>query len=659
MKWLRGGRGASLLPIAALSFTALLNVHHLAWWCLPLLGLAMAWHLRAVLRGFPQPGRVARIGFALLVTAGVALSFHTLNGLSAGATLLGAMTAAKLFEARSRRDWYVISGATLFLLLAACLDRQQLWRFPLYAISLWLVAASLRSLSGGAPIPVPTLLRESARQLLYAVPLAIVCFLFFPRLPGAFWAIASDDEAITGLSDEMSPGRIARLAESEEPALRARFEGPLPPARQRYWRGPVLHDFDGYTWRRHRGFGGGGNAGAGPATPALVYAGPAYRYSETLEPNSHGTVVALELSVPPGDPSITQSADYQLISRRPILQPRSYDLVAYPQAVDRDALSDEARRVDLALPGDRNPRTRALAGKLRAQSADDAAFVERVLGFLRDGGFEYTLTPQQLGRNATDELLFQTRQGFCGHYASAFVDLMRAGGVPARVVTGYQGGEWNPFGRFLLVRQKDAHAWAEVWLPGRGWVRTDPTAVIAPDRLSRESLQFGDGFGSSSSSLRSPPWLASTLQAWDALNAWWQDDIVNFNFARQLNLAERLGFGDRDWQTLATAMGTGLCAWLAWIAWSLRRMARAARPDALAVAWRRVEKRASGMGLPRAPHEGVLAWCERIAPLQPAQAQLLQPLARRYAVLRYGPPATPSDLQAFIRTARAFRPAPA
>ena len=144
MNWLQGGRGAAVLPIAALSLAALVNAHHLAWWCLPLLALAMGWHSRAVLRGFPQPGRVARIGFALLVTAGVLLSYHTLNGLSAGATLLAAMTAAKLFEARSRRDWYVISGATLFLLLAACLDRQQLWRLPLYALSLWLIAASLR-----------------------------------------------------------------------------------------------------------------------------------------------------------------------------------------------------------------------------------------------------------------------------------------------------------------------------------------------------------------------------------------------------------------------------------------------------------------------------------------------------------------------------------
>ncbi len=369
MKWPSPERGATLLPVVALFATALVNAHHLAWWCLPMLTLATAWHVRAALRGFPQPGRIARIGFAVLVTAGVLLSFRTLNGLSAGATLLVAMTVAKLFEARSRRDWYVISGATLFLLLAACLDRQQLWRLPLYALCLWLSAAALRGLAGGAPLPLPTLLRESARQLLYALPLAIVCFLFFPRLAGAFWSISGDDEAITGLSDEMSPGRIARLSESDEPALRARFDGAAPPAMQRYWRGPVLHDFDGYTWRRDRD--------AAAPTGTLEYRGPVYHYSETLEPNTHGTVIALEMSQPPQDAYVSQSADYQLISRRPLLQSRSYDLAAYPQATSRDELSAEMRQIDLALPPNRNPLAREFALRLRAQSADETAFVSK------------------------------------------------------------------------------------------------------------------------------------------------------------------------------------------------------------------------------------------------------------------------------------------
>jgi protein-glutamine gamma-glutamyltransferase len=644
---LGAGRASTGLAVAALLTTAAVNWHHLAWWCLPLLVLASAWHARAAMRGHAQPGRAARIGLAGIITCGVLLSYRTLNGLSAGATLLAAMTAVKLFEARSLRDWRVINGATLFLLLAACLDRQQIWRLPIYALCLWLSAASLRGLAGGAPLPATTLLRESARQLLYAVPLALVLFLFFPRLPGAFWALPVEGDAITGLSDEMAPGEIARLVESDEPALRVRFAGALPPARERYWRGPVLHDFDGATWRRHRS--------AAASSTALEPRGPAYHYTTTIEANTHSTVIALEMTGPPAPAGVTYTDDFQLLLRRPQIQAQSYELTAYPLALRQTLLTTAERDIDLALPPNRNPRTRELATRLRAANSDDAAYVGAVLNFFKQGGFEYTLTPQRLGHNAIDDLLFSTRQGFCGHYASAFVNLMRAGGVPARVVTGYQGGEWNPIGHYLMVRQSDAHAWAEVWLPARGWLRADPTAVVAPQRLSRESLALEDDIGGAGERLRGGArWVAAVLQTWDAVNFWWQDTVVGFNASRQLKLADWLGFGDRDWQTLAVALGAGMAGWLLWIAWSLRRLARASPPDALARAWRRVDRRLARSGQPRAAHEGVLAYCERLALTDAALATVVLPLARQYARLRFGPPAEAGELRAFVRAARRF-----
>src|SRR5260221_4101285 len=377
------GRAAAGLGITALLVSAALNGQHLAWWCLPLLLLAGALHFRATMHGQALPGRLARLGLALILRAGVLAGFRPLTGLAAGATLLAALTAAKLFEARAIRDWYVIVGATLFLLLAACLDRQQLWRLPLYALSLWLSVATLRSLGGGAAVSAPTLLRESARQLLYALPLAIVFFLFFPRLPGAFWSLSSDDSAITGLADQMSPGSIAELTESDEPALRARFVGELPPAHERYWRGPVLHDFDGFSWRRHHGV---------PASPGAVqYRGRAYHYSLTLEPNSHRTVVALELANPAGASYAQFTDDFQLISRRPLTEPQAFELSSYPQAQRGGELSGEARRIDLARPEDRNPRARWLALRLRASAADDDAVILSVLNYLRDRGVVYTL----------------------------------------------------------------------------------------------------------------------------------------------------------------------------------------------------------------------------------------------------------------------------
>ena len=347
-------------------------------WRSPLLVLASAWHARAALRGHPLPGRAARIGLTLIIIVGVLLSYRTLNGLAAGATLLAAMSAAKLFEARTSRDWQVLNGATLFLLMAACLDRQQLWRLPVYALCLWLCTSSLRGLAGGAALPAGTLLRESARQLLYAAPLAAILFLFFPRLPGALWALPGEGTAITGLGDEMSPGDIARLVESDEPALRVRFAGALPPARERYWRGPVLHDFDGATWRRHRG--------APAPVGALVLSGPAYRYSATLEANAHSTMIALEMSRPPPLPGVQYTDDFQLLSQRPFNQAQSYELTAYPGALRPAELTAGLRELDLALPANRNPRARALASRLRAVAGDDSAYVTAALDFFKRGG---------------------------------------------------------------------------------------------------------------------------------------------------------------------------------------------------------------------------------------------------------------------------------
>ena len=640
-------RSGQHLALAGLLCAAVLNAHHTAWWCLPVLAGSCAWQRRSSLHTTRWPSRLLRIALALLLTAGVLLSFRTLNGLEAGATLLTAMTAAKLFESRATRDWYVILGAALFLLLAACLDRQQLWRLPLYATTLWLAAAALRGFDGGANQPSMQLLRGAGRQLLLALPLGLLLFVFFPRLPGAFWALPGDDTAITGLSDEMSPGDIARLVESDEPALRARFTGPLPPPQQRYWRGPVLHDYDGHTWRRQRG--------DLVRAPALDYHGPAYHYSVTLEPNSHGTLLALELPMPIDLPFVRFSSDYQLLTRRAISQAQSYELTSYPEASSKDELPAFARRIDLALPPQRNPRTLELARGLRAAAPDEAAFVSAAMVYLRDGGFVYTLAPQRLGRDAIDDLLFNTHQGFCAHYASAFVTLMRAGGVPARVVTGYLGGEWNRVGGYLTVRQSDAHAWAEVWLAGHGWVHTDPTAMVAPDRLTRGQFEFSGSRAGDSAHLLRAPWLMNTLQAWDALNAWWQDEIVGFNFARQLDLARWLGFADRDWQALAMALGISLVAWMLWMAWTLRHALRATRPDAIARAWRGVDKRLARAGLGRAPHEPVLAHAQGLARTRPALAATLVPLANHYSQLRYGNPDDPAALRDFIRRARAWR----
>ena len=623
-------RIATSLALAAYAGSVLLNAHHIAWWSLALALLTVLWRWRAAWQTHQLPSRLRRVLLVVVLTAAVVLSFRRLSGIGAGATLLVAMIAAKLVESRTSRDWYIVVGSALFLLCAACLDRQELWRLPLYAAELWLLLSAVHALgSAGHTDGAWPMARHTLRNLAYALPLAVLLFLFFPRLPGGFWGLPRESQAITGLGDELSPGSISQLSESDEVALRVRFDGPLPPPEQRYWRGPVMHDFDGYTWRRWPGRFG--------QEPQLRYSGAVYDYEVTLEPSSHNVLIALELTEPSGLPFTYFSGDYQLLAPRPASQARSYRLRSHLQHQDAAGLPAQTRRIDLALPSGRNPRSLALAQQLRTGAADDGTFVNATLAYLRNGGFEYTLTPPLLNLNSIDDLLFRTHQGFCGHYASAFATLMRAGGVPARVVTGYLGGEWNPIGSYLTVRQSHAHAWTEVWLENRGWVRIDPTAVVAPERLTRDIFDLIPGADRSTASfLRATPWIGQLLQSFEALNAWWQDRVIGFDVRRQLALLGELGLDDGDWRSLGVLLTGSATGWLLWIGWSMRDQLRPVRRDALARAWQALERKLARAGLPRAVHEGPLAYAERVGGRVPALAQPLMLIARQYAEQRFG-----------------------
>jgi hypothetical protein len=269
--------------------------------------------------------------------------------------------------------------------------------------------------------------------------------------------------------------------------------------------------------------------------------------------------------------------------------------------------------------------------------ANDADFVRAVLSMFRRGGFEYTLTPPKLDLNSVDDFVFNTKRGFCGHYASAYVTMMRAAGVPARVVTGYQGGEWNPVREYFLVRQSDAHAWAEVWLDGRGWTRVDPTAVVAPERLRRGVYDLmPDAFSSAQRFMRDSPWLADVRLRWDAVNDWWNERVVRFDLATQMDLLKWLGFDAPDWQPLGWLFAAALIGWLMFVAWHVGKALRSTPMDRLARAYTRLCAKLAKAGVPRASHEGPLAYADSVAAQRPDLAGAVRPLLRRYADLRYG-----------------------
>lgn len=645
-----------LLWVCAASAAAIL-LHALevpAW--ITVIALALVgWRLAALLGAVWLPGGIGRVTLGLALVAAVLAQFHTLNGLVPGTAMLMLMTAIKLLETRTRRDQYVVIGGALFLLLASCLYGQALAWMPLYGLQALLCCAALAVVAHApagdeARYPAQAGLRPreaialAGRSLLFAIPLAIPLFLFFPRLPGHFWALTSGDEAITGLGDTLTPGSITRLTASYAIAFRARFDGRPPPPVERYWRGPVLHEFDGTTWKAGR---------YAPGAQRLDCLSTPYRYRLYLEPTFQHWWLALDTAMGSPSPDVRYTDDYQLIANQPVSRPLSYSATSCAHVRSLAPLAAATRLDDTRLSHGRNPRTLALALQLRRRAGSDVAFVQAVLEFLRTGGFTYSLTPPPLGANPVDDFLFHTRTGFCGHYASVFVDMMRAGGVPARVVTGYLGGEWNPYDGTLIVRQSDAHAWAEVWLAGRGWTRVDPTAVVAPGRLSRSILDLLPGSVSGPERLlHAWPWLDTALERWDALNGWWNERVVGFNYRSQLDLLRALGFHSPELRDAGWAFAITLLAWLAWVSWQLGKQQTAPPPDRLGRAYSRLCRKLSRAGLPRAPYHGPLAYAQLIARHRPDLTSRVGPLLEQYANLRFGPPSAPAhdrNLRTFER----------
>ncbi len=638
--------------IAALATTLLPMLGRLPAWITLAFVAAALWRQAATRGGWKLPGRWLRTSLAVTLVAGVLLSYRTFNGLEAGSGLLVAMASMKLLETRARRDVQVLAFIGYFLILSQLLYDQSVWTLPwLVGAVAFITLALLQGVRHGMPLPAREAAGLVARMLAFAVPVALVLFLLFPRVPGPFWALPSRGPAgTTGLDDEMSPGTVTRLIQSDEVAFRVNFEGAVPPPGELYWRGPVLERFDGITWRDGERF---------PVlSPEIDPRGTAYRYRMVIEPNGRPWLLALDYPAAWSERDVFVTHEFQLLSRRPLESTRALEIVSFPAAAPESALGPGARARLVRLPQGRNPRTVALARELRQAARSDAAFVDAVLARFRDEPFVYTLAPPALsGGHPVDEFLFRTRRGFCEHYASAFTVLARAAGIPARVVTGYQGGAINPLSERLVVRQSDAHAWAEVWLEGRGWARVDPTGAVAPERIElglEDALPEGEALPGAF--LRGLPLMARLEMSWDALNAVWTDWVLGFDRDSQSSLLARLGLHGADWGVLVlglTGLVTLIMATLSgWLAWR----GRPPRRDASLVLYERFCARMAAAGLARQPTEGPFDYARRVAAARPDLGPVVNALTRRYMDLRYGPEPNDQALARLARLVRAVRP---
>jgi protein-glutamine gamma-glutamyltransferase len=560
------------------------------------------------------------------------------NGVQAGTALLTMMAAVKLLETRTERDLTVLVFIALFLLYAALLRDQGIERLPLLLAGVFVATAALYRVHAGAASLAPvTLLRRTATLAWPALPLAALLFVLFPRLPGPFWGLGAGQTTRTGLNDEIMLGDVSDLSVSGDVAFRVRFDGPVPPPAQRYWRGPVLHDFDGRRWRR----------AIGQSFPQqrIAWLGPPVDYQITLEPHDRPWVLALDLPAAWPAREARGTFDFQLVSRELITRVASYRLRSYPAYVAGIELPTSLRNRDLQLPLAGDPRTLALGRDLARRHADPLAIAGELLRMFRTQNYVYTLDPPRLAQNAVDTFLFETRSGFCEHYAAAFTLAMRAAGVPARIVTGYQGGEFNPLGGYLLVRQSDAHAWSEIWVAGRGWLRVDPTAAVAPDRIER-----GIAATLADAPVLARIWEDSAIVSragllWDYVNDFWNERIVRFDSRLQSSLLRGLGFDSADWRALGLALSAVLAlsfvALSAWLAWTFRRPERD-WPERLHA---RAAARLARRGITRRATEGPVAFLERAAVQCPDLRADLDAIRELYVSLRYGPAPASDELQ--------------
>jgi transglutaminase-like putative cysteine protease len=634
---------------ACLALALLAHVATLPVWVLATVVAAAAIRVLLAVRGRDAPPRSIRFTVAVLAMGLLFAQFRTFNGLSAGTALLSLMAGLKLLETQTRRDIYVITMIIYFLSLAALLEGESFWLLCYLVGVCWVTTSMLLRLTRSAPrTEWRSSVRHAGRILAQALPLALVFWLFFPRFAGPLWQMPDDRRsAQSGLSDTMSPGDITDLAQSDEVAFRVRFDAAAPPPPERYWRGPVLHDFDGHTWRR---------SDAGPIrAPLLLPEGPAYRYKVSLEPNQHNWIFVLDWPSQWDVPRGFLTNDYMLVQPTPVTQPIDVIATSYSQVQAAEPLSNGMRRRDTRLPPGRNPRTLRLAQEMRGAHPDDMDYVRAVLEMFRQQPFFYTLKPPKLADNSVDEFLFDSKRGFCGHYASAFATLMRAAGIPARVVTGYQGGTFNRFADYWILRQSDAHAWDEVWIEGRGWLREDPTSMIAPERVEHE---LNDSFAadlSLGSRWQRRPWLADTRLRLDALRLLWRERILRFDQGSQEKLLTLLRIPEPDGQKLVLVLAAGLTLGLAWLTWQVRRELKPRPKDPLIRAYDRLCRKLAAAGLPRMAHEAAENFAARVARERPDLAAGVIALCGRYSALRYAPQAAGDSAARFTAAVRAFR----
>ena len=633
--------------LGAVVFVAAPHAFNLAPMVMAYFGLLALWHFAALYLKFRLPDK----SILLLLTvagAGIVLwHYHRFWGQQAGSSLFIVGLGLKLLETKTQRDAYLVVFLAFFVALTQYLFSQSIPMAAYTLVAVILLIAAMIGLNSNAAFPLKARLGLSVAMVSQAVPLMIFLFIFFPRIQGPLWELPDDSQtAKSGLGDTLSPGSLNRLALSQETAFRVEFEGSLPPAKLRYWRGPVFWRTNGEKWTLL------------PTSPLLSnhqvkFGGGIYNYRVTLEPHHQRWVFALDLpdSIPD---EFIKTSDYQIVAKEDITERKQYRVSSRTVYTTGPLSNGEMKRA-LQLPPNTSERMKELVKGWQQEAATDKALAERALRFFSEEAFYYTLNPPLLNGNPVDKFLFETRRGFCEHFATSFVILMRIAGIPARVVTGYQGGQWNSVGGFLEVKQADAHAWAEVWLAESGWTRFDPTAAVAPERIDRGvdvesqvafgeiSFNLADGFAANQGFRLINLWRKAGMIA-ASIDYEWDSWVIAYGTENQLRFFQWLGL--IHWGDIAVWLSTGLIVSGLVLAKFILPIKQTHDDPAIAI-YRVFLAKLAAHGFNPQKGEGPVNFARRVGRAIPDLAESITIITQLYVRLRYEPCHTVKDLEAF------------
>lgn len=616
-------------------------------WCGAMWGyLVLSFRFR-----WPRPGRTLRRVLTVVGIAGLLLTFTRRLDQDAYVGLLAVMAALKPFEMETHRDRMITAFLAYFIVITSLFLSETLAITLYMLISVGVTTAVLARINN----PLGNFRADfslSIRILAQAVPLMVLLFFLFPRIEGSLFGMWLSNTARSGFSDRLAPGGVALLVESEAVAFRATFEKRLPPPELRYWRGIVFENFDGRGWeaRPYVRETGRMPEGEDPVTCTI-----------SMEPHRYRWLFALEMPVK-APSQASWFADYTLRTQRPVYRKMRYEVTSFTNY--RTGPEDkETLNICRRLPDEVNPRARDMASRLTGDAVTDMEKAQRILAFFRTGGFVYTLEPPRLGRHSVDDFIFESRRGYCEHFASAFCFMLRAAGVPARIVGGYQGGEVNPFANYLIVRQADAHVWVEIWTEDAGWTRLDPTAVVVPERISlgmRAALDAGAGPGMFSRGALGTisGWFKNARQGWEALNTKWAAFFEGYSYDVQQALLAKLGIrsGTIAASVKALLILVVLCfAIVGLYVWFASRPP-GEKPDDVKKYYARFCEKLARAGLARPLDQGPVDFMKSVVKQRPDLEKPVSDITARYVRLRYEDAPSKALISEFIKKVREFKP---